>query len=155
MPAATFTTSIGIPAARVWSFVDDYENWAPLFPGYQGHRLTGDGGSVWTVRGDLGMFSRIVEIDVRITERRERESVAFAVKGTYENVAGSGAFRTAPRGPEATDLTFVIDLRAGGPMAPMINGLLRARLSRMVEEFGRALAGRIERGGDRRPAPRT
>lgn len=146
MPGYTVTVPVGVEPAQVWAFVNDYANWADLFPGYQGHRLAPDGRSVWTIKGDLGMFSRLVDLEVGVIARDGGEGAGFTVKGLTEKVQAEGAFLTRPLGPRRAELTFVLDVRAGGPMAPMINALLRPTLPRMMEGFARSLVTRIESG---------
>ncbi|OGK81279.1 MAG: hypothetical protein A2X52_16100 [Candidatus Rokubacteria bacterium GWC2_70_16] len=146
MPAYTVTLPVAAEPAHVWAFVNDYANWADLFPGYQGHRLAPDGRSVWTIKGDLGMFARLVEVEVGVIVGDGSEGARFTVKGLTEKVQAEGAFLTRPLGPGRAELTFVLDVRAGGAMAPMINALLRPALPRMMEGFARSLVTRIESG---------
>jgi carbon monoxide dehydrogenase subunit G len=133
----------------VWAFVARYENWADLFPGYQRHRSTGEKRSRWTLKGDLGMFSRLIEVDVGIVNEQPAGRIDFAVEGVTENLTGRGAFGLHPMGRAGSELTLCVDLHAGGPMAPMIDALLKPRLPAMVEGFARALAQRLE---ERHPA---
>ena len=144
MPGYTFTAPVAVDTAQVWAFVNDYDNWAHLLPGYEGHRLAPDGRSIWTIKGDLGMFARIVELEVGVVAEEKHEGASFTVKGISENVHAEGAFLTKPLGPGRVELTFVIDVRAGGAMAPMINALLKASLPRMMDGFARSLVARIE-----------
>lgn len=146
MPGYTVTLPVAAEPAQVWAFVNDYANWADLFPGYQGHRLAPDGRSVWTIKGDLGMFARLVELEVGVIARDGSEAARFTVKGLTEKVQAEGAFLTRPLGPGCAELSFVLDVRAGGPMAPMINALLRPALPRMMQGFARSLVTRIESG---------
>lgn len=146
MPDAVDTRLVDAGAASVWAFVHDYANWADLFPGYQGHRVTAPDASRWTVRGDVGIFSRVVDLDVRVVERAAPERVRFTVAGVAENLSGEGVFELTPVGPERTRLTLRMDVRPGGTMAPVIGALLEPRLGRLIAEFAGALAARIETG---------
>jgi carbon monoxide dehydrogenase subunit G len=128
----------------VWAFVEQYDNWADLFPGYQQHRLAADGASIWTVRGDVGIVSRLVELEVRPGARDAGDGVTFAVRGTSEDLAGQGRFAVDAITADRSRLTFTIDIVAGGLLGPVVNALLAPRLAAMLAQFAPALARRIE-----------
>jgi carbon monoxide dehydrogenase subunit G len=88
------------------------------------------------------MFSRVVEAEVEVVQ--EAPGVRFAIRGVSENFRGEGAFDVAPLDARRSRLSLTLDLSAGGPMAPAINALLKARLPEMLEAFAPALARRIE-----------
>jgi carbon monoxide dehydrogenase subunit G len=148
MPGHRSRIVIDVEPARVWSFVARHENWADLFPGYQAHQPTGDRRSRWTLKADLGMFSRVIEVDVGVLIEQPPARVDFAVDGVTEPFTGRGAFALSPAGRAASELTLEVDVHAGGPMAPMIDALVKSRLPAMVDGFARALAQRLE---ERRP----
>ncbi|MBI1961980.1 MAG: SRPBCC family protein [Candidatus Rokubacteria bacterium] len=137
-------TAVGAGAAAAWAFVRRYENWADLFPGYQGHRVISPRVSVWRVRGDVGVFSRLVEAEVEVVQ--ETPSVRFTITGLTENFHGAGTFELTPLDPTRSTLAFTLEVRAGGPMAPMVNALLTGRLPAMLDAFAPALARRLEAG---------
>jgi carbon monoxide dehydrogenase subunit G len=156
MPRVSGEAEVGVDAAAAWAFVRDYDGWADLFPGYQAHRVASPRVSVWTVRGDVGMFSRVVEAQVEIVE--ETPSVRFTITGLSERFRGEGAFAVVPLDAGRSRLTFALEVSAGGAMAPLINALLAQRLPAMLDAFAPALARRIEAGGpgcSSRAAPPT
>lgn len=142
MPSVQSQTVVGVDAPAAWAFVRRYEEWADLFPGYQSHRLLSPQKSVWTVRGDIGIFSRLVEAEIEVVQ--ETPSVHFVITGVSERFRGDGAFDVVPLGGGQSRLAFALDLRAGGPMAAVIDALLKTRLPAMLEQFAPALARRIE-----------
>src|SRR5205807_1342508 len=90
MPEVTHTTHVAAPVDRVWDFVRDMNNWAPLLTGYQSHEVKDERRSVWTLRGDVGILSRTVQLDVYITEWAGPDRVSFTLKGLNEVVEGGG-----------------------------------------------------------------
>jgi carbon monoxide dehydrogenase subunit G len=143
VPAGTASCVIPLDVPEVWAFLGDYANWAPLFPGYQRHTLVAPGVSRWAVRGDVGMFVRIVEAEVRIAEETERRCVRFTIKGLSENVTGEGLFDLAAAEAGHSRLSLTVNLRAGGPMGPVINALLGPRLDALLAAFAVALSDRL------------
>lgn len=142
MPSVSGGAVVALDAETAWAFVRDYNRWADLFPGYQRHLVSSPQASRWTVRGDVGMFSRVVEADVEVVQ--ERPSVRFTIRGVSENFRGEGTFDVVPLDARRSRLALTLELHAGGPMAPVINALLKARLPEMLDAFAPALARRLE-----------
>lgn len=87
------STRLAAPLERVWEYVWDIPNWAPFVVGYQRLRLVDDRTSVWTLRGDIGILAREVDIKVEITEWQAAQVVRFALTGVTERLEGSGEVR--------------------------------------------------------------
>ncbi len=92
MPEHTYETTMAVPVPKIWDFVQDMDNWAPFVTGYQEHEKISDENSIWTLKGDMGVLSRTVKLDVKITEWTERERVEFTLTGINEQVSGDGTF---------------------------------------------------------------
>ena len=152
MPEVRATRSVDRPLTEIWSFVEEMDNWAPLMKGYVDHAKENERDSIWTLRGDLGPFSKTVKMRVHITEWAGPSRVAFELVGIDEAVSGVGAFDLstdqlalptptrswvqrlldwlfrrppeAPPEPARSHVVFTFEIDAGGPMGPMINALL-------------------------------
>jgi carbon monoxide dehydrogenase subunit G len=92
MPATTHSLTLDVPPDQVWNFVHDMDHWAPFLLGYQSHDKISDRESKWTLKGDLGVLSRVVELSVHITEWLDNEKVSFSLEGINEQVTGTGSF---------------------------------------------------------------
>jgi carbon monoxide dehydrogenase subunit G len=91
MPEIEHTAVIRAPLDAVWDFCKDMDNWAPYFGGYQHHEILSDTESQWTVKGDIGILTRTVNMQVQITEWKPEEKVVFILKGLNEAMEGEGA----------------------------------------------------------------
>jgi hypothetical protein len=92
MPEVEYSTVVAAPVERVWEYVEDLNRWCHLMVGYEALEIIDDRHSVWTLRGDVGILSREVKVQVDITEWIPRERVSFVVNGLTERLDGSGAF---------------------------------------------------------------
>jgi len=90
MPEVEYATSMALPTSVVWEFVKDMNNWAPFLTGYQTHEIIDDTDSVWTLKGDVGILSRVVKLRAHITEWVEPDRIAFTLTGLNEKVDGGG-----------------------------------------------------------------
>jgi hypothetical protein len=93
MPEVEYATTMTLPPERIWDFVKDMNNWAPMLTGYQKHEILDETDSVWTLKGDVGILSRVVQLRAHITEWVDEERVAFTLTGLNEKVDGGGVLR--------------------------------------------------------------
>jgi len=96
MPEVAYTTEMRLPLATVWAFVSDMNNWAPFLTGYQKHEVIDDTDSLWTLRGEVGILSRVVELRAHVTEWVEPRKVSFTLTGINEVVDGGGTLVLRP-----------------------------------------------------------
>jgi carbon monoxide dehydrogenase subunit G len=90
MPEVAYTTEMRLPLDTVWAFVSDMNNWAPLLTGYQKHEIIDATDSLWTLKGEVGILSRRVELRAHVTEWVEPQRVSFTLTGVNEAVEGGG-----------------------------------------------------------------
>lgn len=90
MPEVEYATTMSLPRPLIWDFVKDMNNWAPFLTGYQKHEILDETDSVWTLKGDVGILSRVVKLQAHITEWVDQERVAFTLTGLNEKVDGGG-----------------------------------------------------------------
>jgi carbon monoxide dehydrogenase subunit G len=92
MPDVGYTTVVAAPVERVWDYVEDLNNWSHLMVGFQELKIVDDRQSIWTLRGDVGILSREVKIQVDITDWLPHDRVTFVVTGLTERLDGAGSF---------------------------------------------------------------
>ena len=108
MPEVTYKTSVQCSIDDTWNLVKNMDNWAPFLLGYQSHEVQSETDSVWTLKGDVGVLARTVNIAVHIDEWNGPERVRFTLKGIDEAVEGSGRFTIGPA-PENDDNTALVE----------------------------------------------
>ena len=96
MPEVQYTTTTSLPVQTVWDFVKDMNNWAPFLTGYQKHEMLSETDSIWTLKGDVGILSRVVELRAHVTEWNGPEKVSFELTGLNEQVEGKGTLLMSP-----------------------------------------------------------
>lgn len=135
LPVAVNETSINKPLNAVWLFMKDVNNWAAFFTGYQSHEQLSHDKYVWNIKGEVGIISRLLELEITVTEWNTPRSVVFSMEGIKENVEGRGYLRASPLSEDETELQFELEMLAGGPLGPMINALLPGTLEKTTCEF--------------------
>jgi carbon monoxide dehydrogenase subunit G len=96
MPEVEYTTVVNLPPEKVWDFVKDMNNWAPFLTGYQKHQILSETDSIWTLKGDVGVLARTVELKAHITEWNGPLRVSFTLAGINELVEGGGTLTMGP-----------------------------------------------------------
>jgi carbon monoxide dehydrogenase subunit G len=142
MPEVTYRTTMNLSVEKVWDFVKDMNNWAPLLTGYQKHEILSETDSIWTLKGDVGILSRKVELKAHVTEWSGPERVSFTLTGLNEAVEGGGTLLMSPHVGEAPPPPKVSFFRG------MVQGFMRF-LMRLIHGKGperRALPGRSASG---------
>ena len=108
MPEVEYTTVVNLPPEKVWDFVKDMNNWAPFLTGYQKHEILSETDSIWTLKGDVGVLARTVELKAHITEWNGPERVSFTLAGINELVDGGGSLLMGPYTPAPSDAAPIV-----------------------------------------------
>lgn len=143
MPEVSHTVTVRAKPEDVFAFVKNFDNWAPFLIGYQSYDVIDDTDSIWTLKGDVGILSRTVQLKVHISEWVEGQRVAFELKGLTESVEGNGHFLVAA-GPEGSSLTFNLRLHAGGLSGPMVNAVMTPLLRPAATSLANKIAARLQ-----------
>ena len=133
MPEVSYRRAVNVPVERIWDFVQDMDNWAPMMTGYQSHEVKNDTESIWTLRGDVGILSRVVQLAVTITEWTGPNRVSFTLEGINEMVTGDGSFEIRSLEDEAAQVPAVVEEKPG-PFSRLIRWIFRSLFQR---KYGR------------------
>lgn len=137
MPEVEYATTMSLPRPLVWEFVKDMNNWARFLTGYQKHEVLDETDSVWTLKGDVGILSRVVKLQAHITEWVDQERVSFTLTGLNEKVEGGGVL-------------VMDDMNAGAP--PPSRPKRRWLGRRLLDWFFRVMFRRMHGEGPKRLA---
>lgn len=143
MPSGTHTVDLTIPIEKVWDFVSEMNNWAPLVPGYIEHEIISEKQSTWTFKGDIGIMQKTVKLQVDITEWSKPSLVTFDLTGLNENFGGNGYFKAEAISETETRMNGNLDITAKGMMGPMINTILKSFVPKTAEELTDAIANKL------------
>lgn len=135
MAQATHSVNLALSNDIAWNFLKDYQNWAPLIPGYIAHEVENDSKFTWIFVADLGFTKKTMKLEVNIAELIEPSDVKFSLKGPSENLDGNGYFNISSSDNENVQITGSLDLSAGGIMGRMINSVLETFLPKATTDL--------------------
>ena len=144
MPSGMHQVEVGLPVNKIWDFVKDMDNWAPLVPGYIQHQKITDRQSTWEFFSNIGFIKKQINLMVTIQEWIEPTKVTFNLKGVNEELSGGGYFLAEVIDKNTTRMTGFLEITAGGTMGPMVNTLLKSSLPRLTKETTIAIATKVE-----------
>lgn len=144
MPAGTHSITVPLNINKIWEFVSDMNNWAPLVPGYIEHEIINENESTWAFKGDLGFMKKTVKLKIDIKEWNEPSGVIFDLTGISDNFKGGGFFRAESVNENETIMSGNLDISAGGMMGPMINQILIKFVPQTAEDLTIAIVNKIK-----------
>ncbi|GHH98084.1 CoxG family protein [Neobacillus kokaensis] len=145
MPSGMHQVEVGLPINKVWDFVKNMDNWAPLIPGYIQHQKYTNRQSSWEFYSNIGFIKKKISLMVTIKEWMEPTKVTFALKGINEKLSGGGYFLAEAIDENKTRITSFLDITAGGAMGPIINAVLKSNLLKVTKEMTSAIAVKLEK----------
>lgn len=143
MPQATHTIEIPLSIEKVWDFVHDMNNWAPLVPDYMDHEILSDRQSTWSFKGDLGIVKKAVKLQIDITEWNEPSEVKFDLKGLSDKFNGSGYFIAEVIDENNTKMSGHLDITAEGMLGQVTNQVLGKLVPKTAQELTEAIAEKL------------
>ncbi|MFJ7726437.1 CoxG family protein [Neobacillus sp. NPDC097160] len=144
MPSGMHQVEVGVPINKVWNFIKDMDNWAPLIPGYIHHQKFTKRQSTWEFYSDIGILKKKVSLMINIKEWNEPTKVSFTLQGVNEKFSGGGYYLAEAIDKNKTRMTGFLDMTAEGPMGFMINGVLNSYIPKITEEMVIAISTKLE-----------
>lgn len=135
MPNAIHRVELPLSNEVIWNFLKDYNNWAPLIPGYIEHDAQHDTQFTWTLLADLGFTKKKITLQVEITDSIEPTDVKFNLKGLSDNFDGNGYFSITSGNNESAQVTGSLNLSAAGFMGMMINPVLESFVPKATNDL--------------------
>jgi len=114
---AEYAIDLDTPVEDVWRYVEVIPNWAHYMVGFQKLQIVDDRRSIWTLRGDVGILARDVDIQVDITTWEPMSRAEFQLTGLTERLTGYGRFELSPA-PAVSAEGATGDARDSAPAPP-------------------------------------
>ncbi|MBU8565838.1 CoxG family protein [Virgibacillus pantothenticus] len=135
MPNTICKRNITMNIEDIWRFISDLNNWAPLVPGYEQHKMIDHKKSIWVCRGKVGAIQKTVHLTVTITEWTEPNKIAFTLSSSNKQLTGKGTVCANKLSNSETIIICSLTITAKGLAGKMVNGSLRAFLPKLTSHF--------------------
>lgn len=144
MPSGTHQIEVELPINKIWDFVKDMDNWAPLIPGYIQHRKITNRQSTWELYSNIGFIKKKINLMATIKEWIEPTRVTFNLEGLNEELSGGGYFLAELIDKNKTRITGFLEITAGGTLGPLVNEVLKSYLPKVTEEMTIGIATKLK-----------
>ncbi|WP_309492977.1 CoxG family protein [Candidatus Hecatella orcuttiae] len=141
MPEAEATFTIKAPLDRVWSFLVDPRRLGSCFPDVQEVRVLDEKTAEWVLKVKLGFIRKTIKMKSTVTDFVPQKRVTF--QGVAEEAELSGTMNLES-GPGEVKIHYKILMEGRGPLAPLMNDLIRRRISKQSQEFIEILQKKLE-----------
>lgn len=134
MPTITREFVVEAPPKATWEYVSDMEKFSNHLPGFEEFEEVDETTSLWTVKVDLSMFSRVMtfEVDVVTEDYPQGE---FEMVPQDQPAEGSGSVYLAETENGHTQIELHFTSEASGRMAPFLNKVIEKALHYVGDEF--------------------
>ncbi|RDW15562.1 CoxG family protein [Oceanobacillus chungangensis] len=132
-----------MPIERIWDFISDINNWAPLVPGYLEHEIINQEQSIWKLHGDIGMIKKTVNLKVDIIKWHKPTHIAFRLTRLNESAIGTGYFKAKTLADLSVEMSGYLNISAKGMLGQMVNPILNTFVPVVGKEFTEKVATKI------------
>jgi carbon monoxide dehydrogenase subunit G len=146
MANGKYTIELPVSIKKVWTYINDIDNWAASVPGYEKHEIVNEKQSTWAIKGDLGLMKKTAKLRVDITESIEPTKVAFDFKSLSDDFVGKGHYEAEALDDGHTRITGHLELEpegTKGPMASMQKTILKKFVPKTTKDITIAVADQI------------
>jgi uncharacterized protein len=140
--------TVRAPVDRVWAFLRDPQQVAPCIPGTESVDVIDDrhyhvvaGARVSFLSVSFAMKVTVAEIEEPVRLVSLAEGMDARIK---ERVKLRSTLTLEPRGPEATDVSYSIDLAVFGKLASLGFAVIKGKAGQMAADFAVCIRTRLE-----------
>jgi len=132
VPEGSVTFDVRVPVDRAWAFLSDMRKVGSCVPGVEDIQVLDEKRAKWTLKVKIGPLSQKILIDTETLEQVPPSRARF--RGVADNLEMMGTIDLAPAG-EATHITYTMAATAKGPLARVIDNVMKSRLKQQSDEF--------------------
>ncbi|HYM39250.1 MAG TPA: SRPBCC domain-containing protein [Thermoplasmata archaeon] len=132
MPEGTVTFDVRVPVDRAWAFLSDMRKVGTCVPGVEAIEVIDDRRAKWTLKVKIGPLSQRIQVDTETIEQVPPSRARF--RGVADNMEMLGTIELAPAG-DATRIKYTMAATAKGPLARIIDNMMKSRLKQQSDEF--------------------
>lgn len=132
MPEGTVTFEVHVPVDRAWAFLSDMQKVGSCVPGVEAIQVLDEKRAKWTLKVKIGPLSQKILVDTETVEQVPPSRARF--RGVADNMEMLGTIELVPAG-DSTRITYTMVATAKGPLARVIDNMMKSRLKQQSDEF--------------------
>ena len=140
--------TVQAPVEKVWAFLRDPQQVAPCIPGTESIEVIDDRHYHVVAGARVGFLSVSFAMNVTVTEIEEPVRLVSVAEGMDARIKERMKLRSTltlePRGAEATDVSYSIDLNVFGKLASLGFAVIKGKAGQMAADFATCVRTRLE-----------
>jgi uncharacterized protein len=140
--------TVRAPVERVWAFLRDPQQVAQCIPGTESIEVIDDRHYRVVAGARVSFLSVSFAMNVTVTEIEEPIRLVSLAEGMdariKERVKLRSTLALEPRGAEATDVSYAIDLTIFGKLASLGFAVIKGKAGQMAADFATCIRTRLE-----------
>lgn len=132
MPEGTVAFDVRVPVDRAWAFLSDMQKVGSCVPGVEAIQVIDDRHAKWILKVKIGPLSQKINVATETLEQVPPQRARF--RGVADNMEMLGTIELAPAG-DATHISYTMVATAKGPLARVIDNMMKSRLKEQSDEF--------------------
>lgn len=134
MPQIEREFELDAPPMDAWEYLTDMEKFSQHVPGYQDFETVDETTSLWEIKVDLSIFSRVMTFEVEVTEE-EYPRGSFSLDPQNQPGTGSGTVIFHETDDGETRIEFILEGEASGKMSPFLNKVIGQALPHISDRL--------------------
>lgn len=140
--------TVQAPVAKVWAFLRDPQQVGQCIPGTERIEVIDDRHYLVVAGARVSFLSVSFAMNVEVTEIEEPVRLVSVADGMdsriKERVKLSSALTLEPRGEDATDVSYKIELTVFGKLASLGFSVIKGKAKQMATDFATCIRTRLE-----------
>ena len=140
--------TVQAPVAKVWAFLRDPQQVAQCIPGAERIEVIDDRHYRVVAGARVAFLSVSFAMNVTVREIEEPVRLVSVAEGMdariKERVKLTATLTLEPRSPDATDVSYSIDLAVFGKLASLGFGVIKGKAGQMAADFAACIRTRLE-----------
>lgn len=145
-----YQMTLALPLQEVWSFLNDFNNWANCVDGYIHHREITPLQSVWTLKGELGLLEKTIQLHVKRMKTATPYHMVINFSSLQNKLLGEACIYVKDYRKNETKIDATIELKVKGLPNAFVRPILKNILPKMLHQFGQRIKLEILK---RQPTP--
>jgi len=145
MPAGRKVFRVPVGIDRAWAFLSDMQHVGACVPGCASVQVVDARHSAWTVRAELGPFSRVLRMTATTVAFEPPRHGAFLARG--RDMETRGDIDLQELGASETEVTYTVQARALGFARGLMDNAIGLVIQDQAEQFAANVIAALRQAG--------
>lgn len=143
MTGTDYQMTLALPLQDVWSFLNDFNNWANCVDGYIHHREITPLQSIWTLKGEFGLIEKTIQLHVNRIKTATPYHMLVNFSSFQNKLSGEACLYAKDFRKNETKIEATIELKIRGLPGAFVRPIIKNVLPKMLHQLGKRIKSEI------------